>query len=308
MQYDTIIVGASAAGMSAAIYAARRGLHFIVVTDDIGGEMIRSGEIGNYPGVKDTDGISLTQIFEEQMKEYTVDLRVGQKVVSVEKNGNEVRVTAEKDGGRIEYVGKSVIIATGIHPRELNVPGEKDLRGKGVTYCTVCDGPLFRGKITATVGAGNSALESVLMMSGIAKEVYLVNKYDSFPRGDKILVDKVSILENVHILSRARTLSVEGTGSVEGLKYYDEANGEEKILAVQGVMVHIGMVPNSQIVDVEKNLQAEIIIDKKCRTSVPGIFAAGDVTDMPYKQIAMAAGSGVCAALSMVDYVNRWEH
>ncbi len=180
------------------------------------------------------------------------------------------------------------------------------MRGKGVTYCTVCDGPLYKGKVTATIGAGNSALESALMMNEIAQKVYLVNIYDKFYKGDAVLVEKVQAAERVEIITEAETTRILGKDSVEGIEYRDKKTGERKTIAVQGVMVHIGMVPNSDIVDVEKNSYGEIVIDKACRTSEEGIFAAGDVTDVPYKQLAIAAGTGVCAALSMVEYVNRW--
>ncbi len=189
------------------------------------------------------------------------------------------------------------------------------MKGKGVTYCTVCDGPLFREKTTATIGAGNAAIESALMMSSISKKVYLITKYadtketlGGFPRAETILVDKVKELENVEIIYSADTKEILGDGLVSGLKYTDTESGEEKELEVQGVMVHIGMIPNSNFVTCGKKDKAgQIEVDTRCKTNCPGIFAAGDVTDVPFKQIAIAAGHGVTAALSAIEYINLWK-
>ncbi|MBI2322184.1 MAG: FAD-dependent oxidoreductase [Chloroflexi bacterium] len=195
--------------------------------------------------------------------------------------------TVNDAGKKKTYQAKAIIIGSGIHPRELNVPGEKELRGRGVTYCTVCDGPLFRNKTTATVGAGNSALESALMMGGIAKKVSLLTKYANtkemhggFPKGEDILIKKILALPAVEILYNANTTAITGDGAVQELTYTDAVTGKEKKLAVDGVMVHIGMIPNSDFAGcVEKNKQKEIVVDILCRTSCPGIFAAGDVTN-----------------------------
>lgn len=309
MVYDTIIVGASAAGMSAAVYVARRNLNFTVLTKDIGGEMLISGEIGNWPGEKSTNGVELTEKFKEQMKHYKVDIQESMDVTSVKKEGKMFHITAKKWGedAAQTFEAKSVIVATGIHPRELGVPGEAELKGKGVTYCTVCDGPLFKGKTTATIGGGNSALESALMMSEIADKVYLINLHDKFYKGDDILIKKAESVDNIEIIYKAETSKIVGEGMVSGLEYKDLDSGETGRIEVQGVMVHIGNIPNSDLVEADKNEFGEIKTDTHCKTSIDGLFAAGDVTTMPYKQLAMAAGTGVCAALAMVDYVNKFE-
>jgi alkyl hydroperoxide reductase subunit AhpF len=224
-------------------------------------------------------------------------------------------VTAQNASGKVQtYETKTIIIGSGIHPRHLNVPGEEVFMHKGLTYCTVCDGPLFKNKVTATIGSGNSALESALMMKDIAQKVYVLSKYSDtkkdnfgFPPGENILIEKIKAVPNIEILYQTQTIEIKGDKKVTGLVYKD-SKGTEQGLEVQGVMVHVGMTPNSKFVEsVEKNKAGEIIVDTKCRTNVPGIFAAGDVTDIPYKQIGIAAGQGIVAALSAIEYINLWQ-
>lgn len=314
--YDLVIIGASAAGISAAIYAARRGLNFVVVSQNIGGEVALSGEIENWPGTIHTDGVQLAKDFHEHIKSYNVRIDNETEVTDIRQENNYHLVIAKDGRGQEKiYKAKTVIIASGIHPRELAVSGEKELKGMGVTYCTVCDGPLYRNKITATIGSGNSALESALMMGGIAKKVYLLSKYpkadtktNGFPRGETILVQKVKELANVEIIYNADTTAIRGQGKVEGLTYKDTASGEMKEVSIDGAMVHIGMIPNTNFVHcAKKNPLGEIEIDIVGKTDCPGVFAAGDATNVPFKQIVIAAGQGVTAALSAIDYINRWQ-
>ncbi len=310
---DLVIIGAAAAGCAAAVYAARRGLKFVVISKDIGGEVALSGEVENWPGTIHTTGFQLAQDFHKHAVSYGVTVEQGFEVTGIVQEKNFHIVQAEKtDGQKKEWRTKTVIIGSGIHPRMLGVPGEEKLKGRGVTYCTVCDGPLYKNKVTATIGAGNSALESVLMMAGIAKKVYVLTKYANdkanqggFPRGERILIDKMKQLPNVEIIYTADTKEILGDQVTNGLKYVDLVSGESKTIEVQGVMVHIGMIPNSTFAPVKKNPLGEIEIDLNCRTNIPGIFAAGDVTTVP-KQIAIAAGEGVKSALAAIDYVNKW--
>lgn len=311
IMYDLVIIGGSISGVAAAIYAVRRKLNFILISKDIGGEVLLSGEIYNYPGIPATDGVKMTEAFKEQFKYYNMPVEEGVEVTGIsQKDG--VHVIAAKDGTGKEktYKTKAVIVATGIHPRRLEVPGEKEFYLKGVTSCTVCDGPLFKGKVTATIGAGNSALESAIMMAGIASKVYVLsNKEKSdgsgFPKGDAILVDKVLSASNVEVVYEALTQEIKGDNMVAGVSYKDK-NGKSHDIAVQGVMVHIGFIPNSQFITcVEKDKAGQIITDKLAHTSCEGIFAAGDVTDIPFKQIAIAGGEGVTACLSAIDYLNK---
>lgn len=312
---DLIIIGASAAGCSAAIYAARRNLNFSIISKDVGGEVNLSGQVNNWPGIIEINGFQLAQTFRQHVESYGVKFDEGWEITKIEKIKNHFVVTAKNlSGEEKNWESKAVIIATGIHPRTLNIPGEKEFRGKGVTYCTVCDGPLYRGKITATIGAGNVALESALMMSKIATKVYLITKYSNtpedrggFPRGEDILVEKVKTLPNIEIIYNAKTEEIIGEQMVIGVKYQDQTTNEEKIIEVQGVMVHAGAIPNSDLINTEKSPTGEIMIDQKCQTSIPGIFAAGDVTNIPFKQIAIAAGQGATAALSSIGYINKWK-
>mgnify|MGYP003392855605 CR=1 FL=1 len=311
--FDLIIIGAAAAGSSAAIYSARRKLNFKIVTDDIGGEVALSGVVNNWPGILEIQGYELAQKFHEHVKSYGVEIDQGfrvEKIIS-EKNYHTV-IAKNASGEEKQYQTKTVIVTTGIHPRRIGVKGEEEFNHKGITYCTVCDGPLFKNKITTTIGSGNSALESALMMAGIAKKVYLLSKFNNtpennfgFPKGENILIDKLKILENVEIIYNSVTTEIIGEKNVIGVKYTD-SSGLEKIIDTQGVMIHIGQIPNSQFIDVEKNAMKEIKVDAKCRTSIAGIFAAGDVTDVAYKQIGISAGQGITAALAAIEYINRW--
>lgn len=314
--FDLVIIGAAAVGSSAAIYAARRNLNFIVITKDIGGEVALSGEIENWPGAIHTDGVRLAQDFYKHVQAYNVPIEPGCEVIDIRPKKNyQIVIVRDANGAKKQFETKTIIIGSGIHPRELGILGELELKGKGVTYCTVCDGPLFKKKITATVGAGNSALESVLMMSGIANKTYLLTKYPNtpetkggFPKGENILIDKVKTLQNVKIIYNADTKQINGTNAVSGLVYEDITTKKRHELETSAIMIHAGMIPNSAFAGcLKKNPQGEIEVDKLGRTSVAGIFAGGDVTNIPYKQIVIASGQGVIAALSAIDYLNRWK-
>src|SRR3989338_7837264 len=305
--YDLIIIGGSAAATSAGIYAARRELNFKIVTKDCGREVANSGEIGNWPGVNQTDGITLANQFKEHLKFYNVIPEEGVEVEGISKQEDGTFCIKIKGGGACDYVAKSVILATGVYPRELNIPGEKEFRNKGVSYCTVCDGPLFKSKTVAVIGGGNSALEAALMLADISSKVFVVNKNPVFA-GDEILTDKLKTKPNVEIIYEAMTTEIFGKKFAEGLKYKDKDEQTPEILA-EGIFVHIGMMPNSAIVppEVQKNKFGEIITDKNCATNVPGLYAAGDVTDTPFKQIVVAVGQGCIAALRAVQYLNKYK-
>lgn len=312
---DLVIIGGAAAGSAAAVYAARRKLNFVMITDNIGGEVALSGVVNNWPGIIEIQGFELAQKFSEHVKSYNVETYEGWRVERIEPAKKHYLVIAKNSVGEEKKVEtKTIIVATGIHPRHLEIPGEEKFYQKGVTYCTVCDGPLFRNKITTTIGSGNAALESALMMAGIATKVYLISKFSDtpennggFPKGEKILVDKVKQIPNIEIIYNAQTTEITGENRVTGIKYINDA-GEEHVIETQGVMVHIGQIPNSQFIDqVEKTPTGEIIVDQKCRTNSPGIFAAGDVTDIPYKQIGIATGQGIIASLAAIEHINRWE-
>jgi len=319
--YDLIIIGGSAAATAAGIYAARRGLNFKIVTKDFGGEVATSGEIGNWPGTVQTDGITLARQFKEHLKFYGVEPEEGVEVEKVSrledgtfcitvKRGEGTKMAADKlpdgqDGAlKCDYAARTVIVATGVHPKELNIPGEKEFRNKGVTYCTVCDGPLFGGKTVAVIGGGNSALEAGLMLADIAEKVYIINKNPAF-KGDLMLLENLKTKKNVEIIYNARTKKIIGGGFVTGLEYEEAGNTRE--LKIDGIFIHIGMLPNSALVppETEKNISGEIVVNKNCETNIPGLYAAGDMTDTPFKQIIIAAGQGTTAALNVVSYLNK---
>ena len=305
--YDLIIIGGSAAATTAGIYAVRRGLKFKIISKDLGGEVATSGEIGNWPGDGMTDGIALADKFRKHLEQYKVDMKDGIEVESVKKQDDGSFLVNTKSGQT--YSAKTTIITTGVHPRSLNVLGEKEFRNKGVSYCTTCDGPLFGGKIVATVGGGNSALESGLMLADIAAKVYVLNKNPQF-KGDNVLIENLKKKQNVEIIYNANTIEILGDQFVTALKYNDNSpagKGNTQEVKVDGIFVHIGMVPNSGIVpeEVEKNQFGEIIVNANCETNIPGLYAAGDVTNVPFKQIVIAAGQGCIATLSAVQYLNR---
>jgi len=296
--YDLIIIGAGPAGITAAVYAARKRLEFLVITADIGGQTAWSGDIENYTGYQFITGPDLTAKFEEHMRKYKVPVKESEEAVELKKTGDAIRVKTAKG----EYESKTAIIASGKKSRELGVPGEREFKNKGLTYCATCDGPLFSGKVVAVIGGGNSALDAALQLMRIAKHVYIVN---NTPRlgGDAIMREKVERSGIVTVMNDARVTSVLGDKMVRAIKV-DKA-GKEEDLSIQGVFVEIGLVPNSAFAkDIKKNEYGEIIVNCKNETNVPGIFAAGDVTDVPEKQIVIAAGEGSKAALAAFKYLN----
>lgn len=303
---DLVIIGGSIAGTTAAVYAARRKLNFKMVTGDIGGEVALSGEVENWPTINHTTGFELAQKLGEQLKYNEVIPDEGFFVSEIVPVGKTWIVKAKSlSGEERTYETISIIIASGVKPKHLGVPGEETFMHKGVTYCTVCDGPLFKNKITTTIGGGNSALESALMMATIAKQVYVINKNDKF-KGEQILIDKLEKVPNVEIIYNAKTNVIEGDAVVSGVSM-TLADGSVRTVPSQGVMIHIGNNPNSVFAPVEKDKFGQILVDAMCRTNVPGIYAAGDVTNTPYKQIVVAAGMGCTAALAAIEYINRFE-
>jgi thioredoxin-disulfide reductase len=298
--YDSIVIGASAAGMSAGIYLKRQKLNLLILAKDIGGEMALSGIIENYPGFPLTNGLELTQKFKEHLEKYGIEPAM-EEVVKIEKE-NFFKVITSKN----EYLSKTIIIATGSNPKKLNVPGEKEFYHKGVSYCYVCDMPLFPKKTVAIIGGGNSALESGILASKICQKAYIINKNPKF-KGDKILFEEVSKKENVEIIYNALTQEIYGDEFVRGIKYLDQNTGEIKDLKVDGVFIHIGLKPNTDFVPDEwqiKNEYGEIIVNELCQTKIPGLFAAGDVTNIPHKQIGIAVGQGIISALEVARYLN----
>ena len=297
--YDLIIIGAGPAGITAAIYAARRKVNALVISKDIGGQAAATGQIENYTGFTVVTGAELAKKFSEHIKEFNVNIREGEEVKKVEKVKGIFKVTT----GKGSYEAKALIIATGARPRKLGVPGEDKYRNKGVAYCATCDAPLFAGKNVAVVGGGNAALESAIQLMNIAKKVYIININNRLS-GEAVMAEKVLAAKNVEIIPDARTTEIIGKKFVTGLRY--EKSGKTKELAVEGIFIEIGYVPASEIIPfVGKNKLKEIVVGCSSRTNVPGLFAAGDVSDVPFKQIIIAAGEGCKAALAAFNYLSK---
>ncbi len=299
MIYDMIIVGAGPAGITAAVYAARKRMNFIVITKDVGGQAAWSGDIENYTGYQFITGPDLVNKFEEHMKKYAIAVRENEPAIDMVRAGNAVRVKT----GKGVYEARALIIASGKVSRELGVPGEKEFKNRGLTYCATCDGPLFSGKDVAVIGGGNSALDAGLQLIKIAKRVYIVNITAQLG-GDAVMREKVESSDKVTVLNNTQVTAILGDKMVNGIKI--KRSGKVETLAVEGVFVEVGLLPNSVFArEIEKNEHGEIKVNCKNETNIPGIFAAGDVTDIAEKQIVIAAGEGSKAALAAFKYINR---
>ncbi len=298
--YDVIIIGGGPAGLSATIYTARKIMKTLVISKDIGGQVAWTYDVDNYLGFSQVDTADLISKFEEHVEKYSIEKLVGADVTAVELTGEIKKVTTSD---RKNYLAKTVVIATGKRPKPLDVPGEKELLGMGVTYCSTCDAPLFADLDVAVAGGGNSALEAVIDLMKVAKNVYMVSLTPL--TGDQILQDKVMGSHKVEVFTEYKILRIVGDSAVEGIEIESLKTGEVKRLDVQGIIVEIGLLPNSEIVidTLETNSIGEIVVDSRCRTGISGVFACGDVTDVPFKQVIVAAGEGAKAALSAYDYI-----
>lgn len=304
--YDLLILGASAAGVSAAIYGARRKLNMRLISIDVGGEVATSGIIENYPGHVLINGDELATIFRKQLEAQGVVVDEGFAVTSLTKTDEGFKVVAKNLSDMEQvYESKTVIIATGVKPRKLVVPGEEELYHRGLTYCTICDGPLYKGKDVVVLGSGNSALESSLMMVEIAKSVTVLIRGDKF-KGETVLIDKVQNDARIKVFYNVISQKIIGEQSVIGVEYKNKLTDEVAVLPVQGVFVNVGYNPNSSFTEAApKNKEGQFVVDRVGGTGVPGLYAAGDVTDISYKQISIATGMGTLSALAVIDYLNR---
>ena len=301
--YEVLIVGGGPAGASAAIYAARKGIRTGLVAERFGGQVMDTVGIENFISVPYTEGPKLVASLEQHVNEYEVDVITEQSAAKLKK-GELIEVELAS-GATLK--SRSVILATGARWREMNVPGEQEYRGKGVAYCPHCDGPLFKGKSVAVIGGGNSGIEAAIDLAGLVKDVTVLEFSDTL-RADSVLVKKAESLPNIKIIKQAMTTEVLGDGNkVIGLKYKDRKTDESHVVDVAGIFVQIGLVPNSEWLKntLELTERGEIVIDSHGATSMPGVFAAGDVTATPYKQIIISMGSGSTAALGAFDYLIR---
>ncbi|WP_295801309.1 alkyl hydroperoxide reductase subunit F [uncultured Microbulbifer sp.] len=307
--YDVLVLGGGPAGAAAAIYAARKGIRTALVAERFGGQVMDTVGIENFISVPYTEGPKLAASLEQHVKEYGVDIITGQRAaqLSQQELKREQMIELQLQSGAT-LASKSVVLATGARWRELGVPGEAEYRTRGVAYCPHCDGPFFKGKHVAVIGGGNSGIEAAIDLAGIVKHVTVLEFADIL-RADEVLVRKAQSLPNVDIITNAQTTEVLGDGQkVNGLQYTDRVSGDSKKLELAGVFVQIGLVPNTEFLKgsgVAMNRVGEIEIDTRGATSIPGVFAAGDATTVPYKQIVISMGAGATAALGAFDHLIR---
>jgi alkyl hydroperoxide reductase subunit F len=303
-EFDMLIIGGGPAGSSAAIYAARKGIRTGIISERFGGQVMDTLGIENFISVKETEGPKLVQALEQHVKSYEVDIMNLQRAKALRQSGHGLEV--ELMNGAV-LKSKSVIISTGARWREMNVPGEQEYRNKGVAYCPHCDGPLFKGKKVAVIGGGNSGVEAAIDLAGVVSHVTLI-EFDSKLRADAVLQTKLNSLSNVTVIKSALTKEVLGDGTkVNGLIYQDRVNATEHRLELEGIFVQIGLLPNTDWLKgtLELSKHGEVVIDHKGETSLPGVFAAGDCTTVPFKQIIIAMGEGAKASLGAFDYLIR---
>jgi NADH-dependent peroxiredoxin subunit F len=305
--FDVLVIGGGPAGSAAAVYAARKGIRTGIAAERMGGQTNDTLGIENYISVLETNGPKFSAALEAHVRAYDVDvmsLQRAKRLIPATEPGALIHV--ELNNGA-QLAARSVIITTGARWRNVNVPGEQQYKNKGVAYCPHCDGPLFKGKRTAVIGGGNSGVEAAIDLAGVVAHVTLIEFAEQM-KADAVLVSKLKSLPNVTILTNTQTLEILGDGSkVNGIQVQDRATKDIRSIELEGVFVQIGLVPNTEWLagTVEMNRFGEIVIDEKCHTNLPGVFAAGDVTTVPYKQIVIAAGEGSKAALSAFDYLIR---
>ena len=300
-EYDMLVVGGGPAGASAAVYAARKGISTGLISERFGGQVMDTLGIENLIGTSYTEGPKLVAQLEEHVKEYAVDIHNLQKVASVKKRDHNVEVALES-GAKIH--ARTVVVATGARWKELGIPGEAEFKNKGVAYCPHCDGPTFKGKRVAVIGGGNSGIEAAIDLAGIVGHV-TVFEYQPELKADQVLQDKLYSLKNVEVITDAQTTEIIGEEKVNSIRYRERKSGQVKTMDLEGVFVQIGLVPNTEFIDVEKDKYGQIIVNDHGATNIGRIFAAGDCTNVPYKQISVAMGQGSTASLGAFDYLIR---
>ena len=300
--YDLMIIGGGPAGIAASVYAARKRVNAVLISGDIGGQVNKTMGIENYLGYQFIEAPELIDKFQTQMSQYPMEQKIGEKVARLDKIEGGFEAVSEAGD---KYQARAVIFATGKSPRKLNVPGEAEYAGRGVTYCAICDGPIFAGQRVAVVGGGNSALEAALDMVKIAEHVDLVSLTPL--TGDAVLIEKLSDAKNLTIFIGYQTEKIEGQDFVRSMLIKDVKSGQSKQLELGGVFIEIGLTPNSEAVRhlVKLNELGEVPVNCSSETEIPGLYAAGDVTSVPEKQIIIAAGEGAKAALQAHRYLQR---
>ncbi|RLC38263.1 thioredoxin-disulfide reductase [Candidatus Falkowbacteria bacterium] len=297
--YDTIIIGSGPAGLTAGIYAARREMKALIIGKELGGQIMWASEIENYPGFSLIKADELVNKIKKQVDNLGVEIKTGE-IKEIKKEKNKFTIYTQKE----IFKSKTIIIAMGLQPRRLNIPGEIEFNGRGVTYCANCDGPFYREKNVVVVGGGNSALDAAEVLSKIAKKVYLVHRREEF-RGFEVLVDEVKSKKNIELILNSEIKEIKGDLKVEKVITVNLKEKKEKELIVDGVFIEIGRIAHTDLVAklVDRNEQGQIIIDSQGRTLTPGLFAAGDVVNSAFKQLTIAMGSATTAALSAYQYL-----
>lgn len=312
--YDLIIIGGGPGAMSAGIYAARKKLNTLLLTENFGGQAVYSPMVDNYPALPSLSGMELMQKFAEHLKKFEIEIKESEKAIEIKKENGLFKIITKNPhpnplsaSGARECITRSILIATGKSPRKLDVPGAEKFEGKGIVYCAICDAPMFEDKTVAVIGSGDSALYTAWDLTKYANKIFILNKYENFKSENLQLLDELSKNSKIKIIFNASVKKIKGDNFVNGLVY--EQNSDEQELKIDGVFVAIGSIPNSNFVKdiVQLNEEKEIIIDCKTnQTSVPGIFAAGDVTDITEKQIIIAAAEGAKAVLNIYDYLKSF--
>jgi len=300
MIYDLIIIGGGPAGITAGIYAARKKLKTFLITKDWGGQMTKATEIGNWPGTKKISGMDLIKQMSEHLREFEIEIKEGKEVIDLDKKGDIFTV---RDNDQT-YEAKAVIIATGKIPRALNIPGEEEFKGKGVSFCATCDAPMFKDKAVAVVGGGNAGFATATDLLKYAKKIYILEFFPEM-KGDLVTKEKLEKTKKVEFHINAAVKEIKGKKFMESLIYEDRKTSKDIELKVEGVFIAVGMMPKVGFAEklVELNKAGEIVIDKDNYTKTPGLFAAGDITDIKYEQIVIAAGEGAKAALAATEYL-----
>jgi len=302
--YDTIVIGSGPAGITASIYAIRREMKILVIGKEMGGQVVWASEIENYPGIQKIDNIEFISRFKKHAESFGVEIKTAEIQRIEKKEDGTFKLFSDKE----EFETKTIIIAMGLSPRRLAIPGEQEFNGRGVSYCANCDGPIYRDKAVAVVGGGNAALDAAEVLSKIASQVYLIHRRQEF-RAFDTLVKQVEKRENIELILDSEIKEILGDKKVDKIKVLNNKTNEEKEIGVDSVFIEIGRIAHTDLMNdfVERNEKKEIIVDELCKTSCPGIFAAGDVTQGIFKQITIACGQGTVAALAAYQYLQEKE-
>jgi NADH-dependent peroxiredoxin subunit F len=302
MIYDLIIIGGGPAGIAAGIYAARKRLNTLLITKEWGGQITRANEVQNWPGVKNISGVDLIKQMTEHLRSFEIEIKENREVIDLAKEGENFIVRDNDE----QYEARAVIVASGKMPRTLNIPGEDKFKGKGVSICATCDAPIFKNKEVAVVGGGNAGFGVAIDLVKYAKKVYILEFFEEM-KGDPLTKEKLAQTKKVEFITNVAVKEVKGTKFVESLVYEDRKTSEDHEIKVEGVFISVGMMAKAEFATklVDLNKIGEIVIDKDNYTKTPGLFAAGDITDIKYEQIVIAAGEGAKAALAATDYLGK---